>query len=397
VGSLLFFERRVDLDPDRGRSTQAYGVDRPTFEELYVEHFDLVRNAIRRRGVRRPAEIEELAQEVFIIVYRRLPEVDFTLGTGKGWIYRIAVNVALNHLRRPRGRLEALMDPAEHETIFSEPGNSEARLADREHLRLLLESTTPERREVYELFEVEGFTLTEVAFALEIPFATADSRLRLARRDMQAANARLQLRKTGGRRAILPFGTGAWLHLREITKRPPGAADRLWERIQSTPPGPGGAEGAMPAKAAKPSWRRRAATLARRAMEPALGAAFGAAVTLVYVHLTQAPARATTVQPAVMLTEEAKPLPAAPTLLNGQTDETSAELSPPYGGADSSKAANPGALLALRKAQAAYVVGDRAAALDALSGFEREFADDPLRISAERLRALVLRPLAANR
>ncbi len=373
-------------------------MDRPTFEELYLEHFDLARNAIRRRGVSRPAEIEELAQEVFIIVYRRLPEVDFARGTGKGWIYRIAVNVALNHLRRPITRREALVDPAEHETIFPEPGNSEARLADREHLRLLLESTTPERREVYELFEVEGFTLSEVAFALEIPLATADSQLRAARRDMQAADPRLQQRKTGGRVAILPFGTGAWLHLREITKRPPGAVDRLWERIQSTPSADRGAEGDTPAKTAKPSWRRRATALARRAMEPALGAAFGAVVTLVYVHRTQAPTRETTAaQPTVMLTEEERPRPATPAVLSGLTDETSAELLPPCGGADSSKAANPAALLALRKAQAAYVVGDRAAALDALSGFEREFADDPLQISAERLRALVLRPLAANR
>jgi len=49
------------------------------------------------------------------------------------------------------------------------------------------------------------------------------------------------------------------------------------------------------------------------------------------------------------------------------------------------------------EAQAAYVVGDKPAALDALGPFEREFAEDPLRISAMRLRALVLRPLAANR
>lgn len=132
-------------------------------------------------------------------------------------------------------------------------------------------------------------------------------------------------------------------------------------------------------------------------MEPALGAAFGAVVTLIYVHVKQAPARETTVQRTVMLTHETEGQAAAPGALDEVMDETSAALLPAGSGADPSRTANPAALLALHRAQAAYVVGDRAAALDALRGFEREFAEDPLRITAERLRALVLRPLAANR
>jgi RNA polymerase sigma-70 factor (ECF subfamily) len=372
-------------------------VDRPTFEALYRDHFDLARSAIRRRGVRRPAEIEELAQEVFIVVYRRLPELDLARGNGKGWIYRIAANLASNHLRRPFVQRESLMDPGEQETLFVEPGNSEARLADREHLRLLLASTTPERREVYELVEVEGFTLAEVAFALEIPIGTADTRLRLARRDMQAAHARLQHRKAGGRAAIVPFGTGAWLHLRERTTRPPGAVDRLWARIQGTLATERGAEKNMRPAPPKKPWQRQARALARRAMGPAAGAVFGAAATLLYVHLTQAPPRDVTFQPTVTLTQEAQGEPAAPAGPNEPNDESSTAQLPSGVGVDPSKTANPGALLALRKAQAAYVVGDKLAALDALGPFEREFAEDPLRISAERLRALVLRPLASNR
>lgn len=233
--------------------------------------------------------------------------------------------------------------------------------------------------------------------ALDIPIGTADSRFRLARRDMQAANPRLQHRKAGGRAAILPFGTGAWLHLREITSRPPGAVDRLWARIQGTLARERGAEQDMRPSPAKKPWRRQAASLALRAMGPATGAVFGAAATLTYVRTTQAPPRDAPFQPAFTLTQEAQGQPAAPAGLNGLNDESSAALLPPGVGVDPSKIANPAALLALRKAQAAYVVGDRPAALDALGPFEREFAEDPLRISAERLRALVLRPLAATR
>ncbi len=52
--------------------------------------------------------------------------------------------------------------------------------------------------------------------------------------------------------------------------------------------------------------------------------------------------------------------------------------------------ANPAALLALRKAQAAYVNGDKPGALAALGAFEGELAGDPLRSDAARLRALVV-------
>lgn len=371
-------------------------MDRPTFEELYRKHFNLARSALRRKGVKRPAEIEELAQEVFIVVHRKLAELDLENTSIKGWIYRIATHVALNHVRLSSTRREAAMAPEEQEALFPEPGSSEGRLADREHLRLVLAGTTPERREVYELVEVQGFSVAEAAFALEIPFKTADSRLRGARREVHAANAHLQRRKTGGRAAILPIGVGAWLHLREITTPPPGAAGRLWTRIQSMSSSGRSAEEDRPRAPEKKPWPRRVPALLRRMMEPALGAVGGAALTLLYLHPTRAPDRESTYEPAVTITQEVKGEPAATLSLDGINDETSPTTLPAALGVDPSKAANPAALLALRKAQAAYVVGDKLAALDALEVFEREFFEDPLRISAERLRALVLRPLAAN-
>src|SRR6185295_11964212 len=86
---------------------------------------------------------------------------------------------------------------------------------------------------VYELVEVEGFTLPETADALKIPLTTAASRLRHARSDIKAAEMRLR-HKAGRRLAILPFGAGAWLHLRDAAPPPAGASERVWERIQST-------------------------------------------------------------------------------------------------------------------------------------------------------------------
>lgn len=190
---------------------------------LVREHSRLAWHAIRKSGVRRPAVIEELVQDVFLVVHRRMSELDQRKGSIRGWIYRISVHVALDHLRLAHLRREDLTDRRIREEELAASEDTEPRVAAREHLRLLLESTTPERREVYELAEVEGFTLPEIAAALEIPQSTAESRLRQARRDMTAAEARLQHHRAGRRMTILPIGTGAWLHLGEVSNPPVGA------------------------------------------------------------------------------------------------------------------------------------------------------------------------------
>ena len=129
--------------------------------------------------------------DVFLVVYRHMSELDQHKGSIRGWIYRISVYVALNHLSLAHLRREDLRDRTAQEETLAAPADTESRVAAREHLRLLLASMTPERREVFELAEVEGFTLPEIAAALNISQTTADSRLRHARRDMKAAPAAL--------------------------------------------------------------------------------------------------------------------------------------------------------------------------------------------------------------
>jgi RNA polymerase sigma factor (sigma-70 family) len=369
-------------------------VDRPTFEKLYREHYRLAWSAIYKVGVRRPAVIEELVHDVFIVVHQRLSELDPIHGLPRSWIYKISVYVALNHLDRAPVRSEELTEDGEPDATLAAPEDIESHAADREHLNLLLASTTPERRAVYELFEAEGFTLAETAAALEISVTTADSRLRHARDDMKAAEVRLQHHKARRRLAILPFGTGAWLHLREAVKPPAGASSRVWERMQRTIHAQGSGASQSPkrpdAEPKKWPWLERASNLgrlARRALGPSVGALGGAAAALFYAHMTQAPPKVIAVRIPVMVAPEAELNMIVP---EASPEEASAALPAPGGSGEPSKAANPAALLALRKAQAAYMIGDAPGALDALGAFDRELSRDPLRSGAERLRALVV-------
>src|SRR5687767_7730931 len=104
-----------------------------TFEELYHQHFEFVWRTLRHLGVR-VADLPDVAQEVFIIVHRRLPDFE---GRAKAtsWLFRICMNAARNQRRRAHVRREAL-DPAPIESAAMPALNPTSRLEETEDLAL---------------------------------------------------------------------------------------------------------------------------------------------------------------------------------------------------------------------------------------------------------------------
>ncbi len=83
--------------------------DEASFEELFHRHYDMVYGVLfRLTGTR--AEAEDLAQEVFLKLYRSAPRHADNLA---GWLYRTAINTGYNALRsaRRRRRREATQPP----------------------------------------------------------------------------------------------------------------------------------------------------------------------------------------------------------------------------------------------------------------------------------------------
>ena len=169
-----------------------------SFAEVYESYFAFVWRSARRLGA--PAlTVDDVVQETFVIVHRRLPEFEGRSST-KTWIFGIVVNVVRAHRRallakhphalRPEGptELEAVMDtaPGPHEIATQAEA---ARLVDR-----LLEALDDEKREVFVLAELEQMSAPEIATALGIPVNTVYSRLRLARHEFAAAAARYRAR-----------------------------------------------------------------------------------------------------------------------------------------------------------------------------------------------------------
>jgi RNA polymerase sigma-70 factor (ECF subfamily) len=150
------------------------------FAEIFREHAPYVWRVLRRLGVRE-ADVEDLCQEVFVIVHRKLPEFEGR-SSMRTWIYGICIRVASDHRRRAHVRREEPTD-APPEERKSAPQLHEL---EREQARVLLSRALAEldddKRAVFVLYEIEALEMKAVAEAVGCPLQTAYSRLHAARK-----------------------------------------------------------------------------------------------------------------------------------------------------------------------------------------------------------------------
>lgn len=160
--------------------------------ELFATHGNYVWNALRRLGVRRE-DLEDLTHDTFVTVYKHWASFDAERPV-RPWLFGFALRVASDHRRLARHRLE--VSAPEHEPHDERPDAADVLLQkEREALaHAALSAIELSRRAVFILHELDGSTVPEIAAALQIPVATAYSRLRLAREDFAGAVKRLSLR-----------------------------------------------------------------------------------------------------------------------------------------------------------------------------------------------------------
>ncbi len=160
-----------------------------TFEAVFRAHAPYVWRVLRRLGVR-PADVEDVCQEVFLVVHRRFDT--FHGGSAmRTWIYGIATRVASEYRRRPYRRHE---EPAGDDLPQTAVDAGQDERIDRRRaldlLDLSLEKLDEDKRAVFVLFEVEEMAMTDVAAAVGCPVQTAYARLYAARRIVQAEMGR---------------------------------------------------------------------------------------------------------------------------------------------------------------------------------------------------------------
>lgn len=155
------------------------------FEGIYARYFQFVWRCLRALGVSFHA-LDDAAQEVFLVVHRRLPSFrgDARVST---WLYAIVRHVAHNH-RRTRQRKERAT-PLEADPVSPDrdplEATQEAQAAA--FVRRFVDGLDERKRDVFVLAVMEEWSVPEVANALSIPLNTAYTRLRNVRIEFRRA------------------------------------------------------------------------------------------------------------------------------------------------------------------------------------------------------------------
>lgn len=164
---------------------------RTEFEAIYREHFRFAWRSVRRLGIE-GASVDDVVQEVFLVVHRRMGDFEGRSST-KTWLYGIIRRVIADHRRTLRRKPAWSEDaPGQLDSIRDTAKAPDASAEQAEQVRLLyrlLDTLDEEKREVFILAELEGMTMAEIAEALDVNPNTVSSRLRAARQRFEAALA----------------------------------------------------------------------------------------------------------------------------------------------------------------------------------------------------------------
>ena len=191
------------MSPDTDLISRAAGGDISAFQMLVERHRSMVyRVAYQFAGNHHDAE--DIAQEVFIKVYRSLDRFrqDAQLTS---WIYRIVMNACIDHRRRQRPDVTAAFgEDAERRMLNAPeetPGPEECAYAGEigEVLELEIGRLPKGQRVVFVMRHYQGMKLCEIASALGLAEGTVKRQLHAAVHRLREALA--QARVTAGGRA----------------------------------------------------------------------------------------------------------------------------------------------------------------------------------------------------
>lgn len=157
-----------------------------TFERIYDERFLDVERWVRALGGRAP-DVSDLAQDVFIVAFRRLSEFDGQ--NVAGWLYQITRRKMRDYRRlswikhlftsRNASTFESVAMGADQ--LQQVDNNEKQVLLDR-----ILNRLPAEQRAAFVLFELDGLTGAEIAEIQQVPINTVWARIHRARHKLQA-------------------------------------------------------------------------------------------------------------------------------------------------------------------------------------------------------------------
>lgn len=184
--ALLELGRRAAL-PASERMPSTTPAGHLDFGAVYTEHVGFVWRLLRGLGVTEAA-VADAAQDVFIVVHRRLAEFD---GRSRitTWLFAIAHRVACKYRQRSiRAQRCELLDESVQDDA-PDPSQAVERLDDARLMTELLDELDDDKRVVLVLAELEQLRAPEIAALTGTPVNTVYTRLRRARAQLSEALA----------------------------------------------------------------------------------------------------------------------------------------------------------------------------------------------------------------
>jgi len=182
-------ERKTDDDSERSLIQRAQRGEDRAFATLFQFHKTLVFSVcLRMTG--NMADAEDLTQEAFLRVFQSINSFRGD-SAFSSWLYRIAVNTVLMKLRCRRMALVSLDEPistGDSASLKRDEGKTDPSLTgaiDRIALRRAVAELPAGCRQVFHLYEVEGYQHREIAQILQCSIGNSKSQLHKARLKMR--------------------------------------------------------------------------------------------------------------------------------------------------------------------------------------------------------------------
>jgi RNA polymerase sigma-70 factor (ECF subfamily) len=161
-----------------------------TCASSFEAELDYVYRTLRRHGVS-GRDAEDLAQDVFLVMWRRWS--DFDPGRSlRSWLAGIAVKIAQRYHRSHRQR-EIPYDDVDRADETPGPDDQVASSRLRALVLATLASLPDKYRAIFVMHELDGIAVREIATQLELPLFTVHTRLRRGRQRFAAALRELDL------------------------------------------------------------------------------------------------------------------------------------------------------------------------------------------------------------
>lgn len=155
--------------------------DKKAFEHLYDNYSSALYGVIFKI-LNNEEKAEDVMQEVFLKIWRKINEFDPSRGRLFTWMINIARNSSIDLLRKEKNVFK--------EDIEDSVGKVDRLLSESKEIshigiKDLIENLKPERKDLVDLVYFQGYTQEEAAEKLSIPLGTAKSRIRVALQELK--------------------------------------------------------------------------------------------------------------------------------------------------------------------------------------------------------------------